>query len=67
MNIEFNIEKLLLKKNKKLKWLELETWISYQALWSIKNWKTTKISFDTIWKLLKAFKCKPNDLFIITK
>ena len=67
MDIKLNITELLEKKDKKLRWLEEETWISYQALWSMKNGKTSKISFDTIWKLLKAFKCKPNDLFKINK
>lgn len=67
MIVKLNIENLLLKKEKNLRWLEIQTWISYQALWSMKNWKTTKISFDTIWKLLSAFKCKPNDLLMINK
>lgn len=67
MNIELNIKELLNKKNKNLAWLEEKTWISYQALWSMKKGKTKAINFDTIWKLLKAFNCKPNDLFIITK
>ncbi len=67
MNLRLNIEWLLERKDKKLSWLEKETWISYQALWNMKKWTTTKIGFETIWKLLEAFKCKPNDLFKITK
>ena len=67
MNTKLNITTLLEKKAKNLRWLEKETWISYQALWSMKNGKTKAINFDTIWKLLEAFKCKPNDLFIIIK
>ena len=33
----------------------------------IKQWRTSKVTFETVWELLKAFKCKPNDLFKITK
>lgn len=60
-----NIENLLKKNNQNLRWLEKSTWISYQALWNIKNWKTKKVSFETIEKLIIAFKCTPNDLFIV--
>lgn len=65
--MEIDIQWLLDKKNLKLIDLENKTWLSYQQLWNIKEWRTTKISFDTIWKLLEAIKCKPNDLFKITK
>lgn len=64
MNIKLNIEWLLKKKNIKLSDLEKLVNLSYQQLWNI---RTTKISFETIWELLKGFKCKPNDLFLITK
>lgn len=67
MIVKLNIEDLLIKNNKKIRDIEKMTWISYQALWSMKKGKTTKISFETIGRLLKAFKCKPNDLFTITK
>ena len=67
MNIKLNIEWLLVKKNKNLNWLSKETWINYNALSKMKKGESTKIEFNTIWKLLEAFKCKPNDLFIITK
>lgn len=33
----------------------------------IKEWRTTKVSFETIGELLKGFKCKPNELFKLTK
>lgn len=67
MKVELNIEWLLEKRNMKLSDLEKLVNLSYQQLWNIKEWRTTKISFETIWELLKGFKCKPNDLFIITK
>ena len=66
MKVELNIEWLLEKRNMKLSDLEKEVNLSYQQLWNIKEWRTTKISFETIWELLKGFKCKPNDLFKIT-
>ena len=67
MKIELNIEWLLEKKKMKLSDLEKIVNLSYQQLWNIKEWRTSKISFNTIWELLNGFKCKPNDLFIITK
>ena len=67
MKVELNMEWLLEKKKMKLSDLEKIVNLSYQQLWNIKQWKTTKISFETIWELLIGFKCKPNDLFIITK
>ena len=66
MKVEINIEWLLEKKNMKLSDLEKKVSLSYQQLWNIKEWRTTKVSFDTIWELLKGFKCKPNDLFKLT-
>ncbi len=67
MKVELNIEALLEKKNMKLSDLEKEVNLSYQQLWNIKEGRTTKISFETIWELLKGLKCKPNDLFTLTK
>lgn len=67
MKVEINIEWLLETKNMKLSDLEKLVSLSYQQLWNIKEWRTTKVSFETIWELLKGFKCKPNDLFKITK
>ena len=67
MKVKLNIEWLLEKKKMKLSDLEKLVNLSYQQLWNIKEWRTTKISFETIWELLKGFKCKPNDLFTITK
>ncbi len=67
MKIEIDINGLLEKKKLRLIDIENKTWLSYQQLWNIKTWRTKKIEFETIWKLLEAFKCKPNDLFKITK
>ncbi len=67
MEVKLNMEWLLEKKKMKLKDLEKRVNLSYQQLWNIKEWRTSKISFDTIWELLKGFNCKPNDLFIVTK
>lgn len=67
MKVELNIEALLEKKNIRLSDLEKEVNLSYQQLWNIKEGRTTKISFETIAELLNGFKCKPNDLFKITK
>ncbi|NUJ98123.1 helix-turn-helix transcriptional regulator [Candidatus Gracilibacteria bacterium] len=67
MKVEINIEGLLEKKNMKLSDLEKKVSLSYQQLWNIKEGRTTKVSFETIGELLKGFKCKPNDLFKITK
>jgi len=67
MKVELNIDWLLKKKNMKLSDLEKVVNLSYQQLWNIKQWRTSRISFDTIWELLKGFNCKPNDLFKITK
>ncbi|MDD2907044.1 MAG: helix-turn-helix transcriptional regulator [Candidatus Gracilibacteria bacterium] len=58
---------LLEKNNITLTDLEKSTGLSYQQLWNIKHGKTTKISFDTIGRLIEAFKCTPNDLFEIKK
>jgi len=67
MKVKINIEWLLEKKNMKLSDLEKKVSLSYQQLWNIKEWRTTKVSFETIGELLKGFKCKPNELFKITK
>lgn len=67
MKVEINIEWLLEAKSMKLSDLEKKVSLSYQQLWNIKEWRTTKVSFETIWELLKGFKCKPNDLFKVTK
>lgn len=67
MKVEINIEWLLEKKNMKLSDLEKKVSLSYQQLWNIKEWRTTKVSFETIGELLKGFRCKPNDLFKLTK
>ena len=67
MKIELDIVWLLEKKKIKLSDLEKLVNLSYQQLWNIKQWRTSRISFDTIWELLKGFNCKPNDLFKITK
>ncbi len=67
MNIMLNIEWMLEKKNKNLNRLSKTTGINYNALSKMKKWETIKVEFNTIWKLLEVFKCKPNDLFIITK
>lgn len=67
MKVEINIEWLLERKNMKLSDLEKKVSLSYQQLWNIKEWRTTKVSFETIGELLKGFKCKPNELFKITK
>lgn len=67
MKVELNIEWLLEKKKMRLSDLEKLVNLSYQQLWNIKQWRTSKVTFETIWELLKAFKCKPNDLFKITK
>ena len=67
MKVELNMEWLLEKNQMKLSDLEKIVNLSYQQLWNIKQWRTSKISFETIWELIKGFKCKPNDLFKITK
>ena len=67
MKVELNIEGLLEEKSMRLCDLEKRVSLSYQQLWNIKEWRTTKVSFDTIWELLKGFRCKPNDLFKLTK
>jgi len=67
MKVEIDIQWLLEKKNIRLCDLEKLVKLSYQQLWNIKENRTTKVSFETIWELLKGFKCKPNDLFKLTK
>lgn len=67
MKVSIDIEGLLEKKQMKLSDLEKVVKLSYQQLWNIKQWRTTKVSFETIEELLQGFKCKPNDLFKITK
>jgi len=67
MKVKLNIEWLLEEKSMRLCDLEKKVSLSYQQLWNIKEWRTTKVSFDTVWELLKGFKCKPNDLFKLTK
>lgn len=65
MKIEINLWWLLGENKMTARALSEKTWLSPQQISHIKNWKTTKISFDTIAKFLKAFDCKPNDLFTI--
>lgn len=67
MKVLLNIEELLKIKKMKLSDLEKLVNLSYQQLWNIKEGRTTKISFETIWELLKGFNCKPNDLFKVFK
>ena len=67
MKVELNIEWLLEKKKMRLSDLEKLVKLSYQQLWNIKQWRTSKVTFETIWELLNGLKCKPNDLFKITK
>lgn len=67
MKVELNIDRLLEKNQMKLSDLEKVVNLSYQQLWNIKEWRTSKIGFETIWELLNGFKCAPNDLFEITK
>lgn len=67
MKVEMNIEELLDKKKMRLSDLEKMVNLSYQQLWNIKEGRTSRITFDTIWELLNGLKCKPNDLFKITK
>ena len=67
MKVLVNIDKLLSKNTMSLYKLSKRTWISYNALKNIRDNTTSKIEFDTIQKLLLAFRCKPNDLFKITK
>lgn len=67
MKVDINLWELLAKKRITAKKLSEITGISEQQIWSIKNGKTTKISFDTLAKFLDAFDCNINDLFIITK
>ncbi len=67
MKVLVNIDKLLSKNTMSLYELSKQTWISYNALKKIRDNTTSKIEFDTIGKLLIAFKCKPNDLFEIIK
>lgn len=67
MKVKLDIEGLLEEKSIRLSDLEKRVSLSYQQLWNIKEWRTTKVSFETIGELLKGFKCKPNDLFKLTK
>lgn len=67
MKIEINLWELLGKNKMTVKKLSEATWISKQQLYNIKHWKTTKITFDIIIKLLKELHCEPNDLFKIIK
>ena len=67
MKVTLNIEWLLERNKMKLSDLQKEVNLSYQQLWNIKEWRTSKVSFETIWELLNGFKCKPNDLFKIIK
>jgi len=66
MKVEINIEALLEKKKMRLSDLEKLVNLSYQQLWNIKEGRTSRITFETIWELLNGLKCKPNDLFKIT-
>ena len=67
MKIEINLWELLGKNKLTIKALSELTGISRQQLHNIKHWKTNKISFEVIEKLLKGLKCEPNDLFKIIK
>jgi len=47
MKVELNIEWLLKKRKIKLRDLERVINISYQQLWNIKQWRTSKIMFKS--------------------
>lgn len=67
MKVSIDLEKLLAEKGWRLTDLEEKTGMSYQQLWNIKSWRTSKINFETIAALLGAFGCEPNELFTLTK
>ena len=58
---------IITKEKLKIKWFRKTCKFELSTALEYKRMKTSKISFDTIWQLLKAFKCKPNDLFKLTR
>ena len=67
MKVHINLAALLKQYWMTAKELSKIIWLSEQQLTSIRRQKSEKIEFATIAKLLEAFDCEPNDLFIITK
>lgn len=67
MKVEINLSELLRKNKMNSRDLARKSGISYQQISNIKIWKTRRIGLDTIEKLLEAFQCEPNDLFVITQ
>ncbi len=64
-NISLKLKSLIKKRGITFKELSHITWISQQQLSVINKWKSKKIEFTTIYKLLKGLVCSPNDLFFI--
>ncbi len=63
MKLIINLKNILEKKKMTTVELSEITWLSRQQISTIKNWKSKRIELTTIHKLMKAFKCTPNDLF----
>lgn len=63
--ISINLKSLIKSKSMTLKKLSEITNITPQQLSAINRWKSKKIEFITIYKLLKGLSCNPNDLFSI--
>ena len=66
MVLTIRLWELLKENNMTARELSKSVNISTQQLSYIRNGKTTKVSFETLAKFLKVFKCEPNDLFTIT-
>lgn len=62
--VKLNISKLLENAGRTRYWLVNELKSSYPVVDNLINNTNTAIKMDTIDKLLKSFKCTPNDLFI---
>lgn len=67
MTVIINLDKLLKEKKLTASALSIKTGICYQQLSNIRRKETTKISLDTIEKLVKGLDCTFNDLFLFIK
>lgn len=64
--IKNNIKGLIKDRSKTLIQVANETGLSFQQLSNIQNNKPSKISYKTLWVLIRYFNCSFNDIFVKT-
>lgn len=64
--IKNNIKGLIKSNSKTLIEIANKTGLSFQQLSNIQNNKPSKISYKTLWALVRYFNCSFNDIFVKT-